>query len=82
MKDTLDRLEKITINCRDNMHEPDEQGLTVRITGMRFDNAHGDDPDTNHQEFTVGIFDEFDEKEEWFNLATLIALARKAKLGE
>ena len=77
MKDTLDRLLVATKGCREDMHEPDEQGIDAQVSGFHLDNAMGDDPLTNFGEFTVGITSESGPTE-WFNLATLIALARKA----
>ncbi len=80
MKRMLERLQKITKNCREDMHEPDNQGIIAKVTGTHLDNAMGSDPYTNSQEFTVGIIHDDGSADEWFNLATLIALARKAKL--
>lgn len=57
------------------MHEPDNQGVSAVIAGYHLDNAMGDDPTRNCGEFTVGII-RGDGSREWFNLATLIALAR------
>lgn len=74
-KNFNERLLNCTRNCRDDMHEPDEQGISAKVTGTHLDNAMGDDPLRNMQEFTVGIIQE-DGSEEWFNLASLIALAR------
>ncbi len=69
------RLLRVTQKCRPDMHEPDEQGITVMVSGYNFDNAMGDDPNNNCGEFTVAIVQD-DGSKEWFNLATLIALAR------
>jgi galactitol-specific phosphotransferase system IIB component len=83
MKEMLKRLLEVTEKCRSDMHEPDEQGISVIVTGTHLDNAMGDDPRNNCCEFTVGIKKEVSdgfEITEWFNLATLIALARKAKV--
>ena len=55
MKDTLERLLKVTKDCREDMHEPDEQEVGAIVTGWRLDNAMGDDPYKNCCEFTVGI---------------------------
>ena len=77
-----ERLLIATKNCRHDMHEPDEQGITVMVSGYNFDNAMGDNPNDNCGEFTVAIVQD-DGSKEWFNLATLIALARiGAKSGE
>lgn len=71
-----------TKECRDDFHEPDEQGIKAIVTGTHIDNAMGDDPYTNCCEYTVGIIKQTrgGETTEWFNLATLIALARKARI--
>lgn len=76
MAESLDRLLKITQGCREDMHEPDEQGITVCVKGHYLDNEMGDNPVTNSGELTVGITR--NGKIEWFNLAGLIALARKS----
>jgi hypothetical protein len=67
---------RITADCRDDMHEPDEQGLRASVRGRVFDNAGFDtekhvvltrkepgDPLVPYEEVAI-------------NLATLIALAR------
>ena len=82
MKETLEKLLQITEGCRDDMHEPDEQGLSAKVLGVKLDNAF---PSTtlSHEirvMLTRGSGNDFDT--EFFNLATLIALARKADLGE
>jgi hypothetical protein len=77
MKDTKARLLKATEGCRPDMHEPDEQDVEGVVSGFHLDNAMGDDPIRNCGEFTVGI--KRDRHTEWFNLATLIALARRAR---
>lgn len=79
MQKSLARLLDITEPCRFDMHEPDNQGVSAVVTGTHLDNAMGDDPYRNFCEFTVGITQ--DERTEWFNLATLIALARMARIG-
>ena len=74
-----ERLLKITDGCRPDMHEPDEQGITAIATGWQLDNAMGDEPRDNFGELTVGIAKNknlFENDPEWFNLASLIALAR------
>lgn len=88
MQDFLQRLRRITNGCRDDMHEPDEQDVTARVIGHKLDNAHGEYINDNYvrdgfQEFIV-VIERRDENnrfiQESFNLATLIALARKADL--
>lgn len=84
MEETLEKLLQITDGCRDDMHEPDEQGLSADVHGYRLDNAFP--PDTPTREIRVklirahgtGEFVRLDTG--YFNLATLIALARKAQL--
>lgn len=75
----LDRLRAATADCRDDMHEPDNNGIDARVTGYHLDNAMGDDPLHNCGEYTVGIVNTETDRTEWFNLATLIAMARRAK---
>ncbi len=75
----LDRLQKATKGCREDMHEPDNEDVEAVVSGYFLDNAMGNNPATNCGELTVGIR-AGDGPYEWFNLATLIALARKAKL--
>ena len=79
------RLLEVTKYCRYDMHEPDNQGLVAHVTGIMLDNAMGDNPHNNFGEFTVGLkivdehrdmFEYPNENMQWFNLATLIALAR------
>lgn len=70
-----ERLLEVTHNCRPDMHEPDEQGITAVVTGFQLDNAMGESPYDNYGEFTVGL-KRGEADREWFNLATLIALAR------
>lgn len=75
-KELLERLLTVTENCRLDMHEPDEQGLSAVVAGYRLDNAMGHDPFSNCGEFTVGLSLDDGVSYEWFNLADLIALAR------
>jgi hypothetical protein len=78
------RLLEITEGCREDMHEPDEQDLEAFIVGEKLDNAFGEAIipsaiEGGFQEYIVILRrrgdDEF--KIQKFNLATLIALARK-----
>lgn len=78
----LAELLEFTKNCRPDMHEPDEQGISALIVGDHLDNAMWEEikyHDTfTYQEYVVVL------KKEWgwqlkINLATLIALARLAK---
>jgi hypothetical protein len=77
--DTLERLQKITIRCRADMHESNEQGLSAVVTGWHLDNAMGDSPYSNCGEFTVGLSLDGGASYDWFNLADLIALARSTQ---
>lgn len=88
MRNDLMRLLKITEGCRPDMHEPDEQGLSARVIGDHLDNAMGERIDpylifSGAQELVVLLERSTDEgvKTEAFNLATLIALARRADLS-
>ena len=79
MNNFTDRLLKVTENCREDMHEPDEQGIEATVTGYRLDNAMGEficveAVKGGYQEFVVTLFSH--RKDESFNLASLIALAR------
>jgi hypothetical protein len=83
VKKDLERLLDITEGCRPDMHEPDEQELTARVVGWKFDNASGEDInvqaiDQGWQELVVILkrYVDGDVKIAHFNLATLIALAR------
>lgn len=84
MQNTLADLKKFTADCRPDMHEPDEQGLSASVVGTRLDNAfgtmiEGSCLDGNFQESVV-ILHKADGTSRRFNLATLIALARAADL--
>lgn len=84
MENTLNRLLSITDGCRCDMHEPDEQNITARVVGDHLDNAFGEDVRVSavvegYQEFVVVL--RRGAAVECFNLATLIALARRANLS-
>lgn len=75
----------ITSDCRDDMHEPDEQGLEAHVVGWKLDNACVDHIDVEFlergtQEIVVVLTRDHGRRVEKFNLARLIALARMAKL--
>lgn len=72
----LNRLIDTLKECRFNMHEPDEQEVEVIVSGYYLDNAFGDNPRDNCGEFTVGITRDRGDYYEWFNLSSLLALAR------
>lgn len=81
----LGRLQAITKDCRPDMHEPDEQGLRARVIGNYLDNACGDSISSHaieggFQEFVVVLerYANSGHVIEKFNLADLIALARRA----
>ena len=81
-QDFCERLVAITEECRPDMHEPDNQGVTGRVIGDHLDNAMGERVSENsvllgYQELIV-ILDRTRQHKgsESFNLASLIALAR------
>jgi hypothetical protein len=77
-QDRLKRLREITADCRPDMHEPDEQGVSVVMHGNHLDNAMGDSLTTpEFQEYVVEIKNDVTKKSKLFNLASLIALARR-----
>ena len=78
------RLLDITAGCRPDMHEPDEQNIKVRVVGDHLDNAFGKRIEgrmieAGCQEFVIIIERIVDDVlvVEKFNLADLIALARR-----
>lgn len=84
---SLESLLDITRGCRPDMHEPDEQGLTAIVTGLSLDNAFGNQRmlvrETPEAEEIVVTLRRDQDGAGWYsqiqiNLATLIALARKA----
>ncbi len=77
MQDILKRLQNVTSGCRGDMHEPDNQDVFAKVEGMHLDNAFGEDGGWRG-EFVITITK--GDEQERFNLATLIALARKAEL--
>lgn len=76
--DFANRLLAVTDGCRQDMHEPDNNGVSATISGQHLDNAMGDDGECG--EMFVTIIKEQDHPADWinenFNLATLIAFAR------
>ena len=90
MKEILKKLKEFTKDCREDMHEPDEQGIDAYIIGDHLDNAHGesinaDQLERGYHEYVVILKNEDNFLKDKpvsmkINLATLIALARKAKL--
>lgn len=83
MRDELNRLQNITRGCRPDMHEPDEQDLKAQVIGDHLDNAMGDHIS---EDAIRGGFQELvvilrrGSEVEAINLATLIALARRADI--
>lgn len=77
--DLLARLNRVLDGCRDDMHEPDEQGVSCRIVGDHLDNAMPASLTHHCGEFLVCISSQSTHLgEDYFNLAGLIALARMA----
>jgi hypothetical protein len=74
-KKLLRELRSFTKECREDMHEPDEQGISASVEGEFLDNAFGKGPSN---EFVVEL--KSGRKKFRINLADLIALARKASL--
>ena len=81
----LARLKNVTATCREDMHEPDEQDLKATVVGNLLDNAMGDSIliellEKGFHEYVV-VLERYEKGKfilERFNLADLIALARKA----
>ena len=79
--DTIkNNLQEFTIECREDMHEPDEQEVSARVIGTVLDNAFGDSIRTHaieqgYQEIVVILNKGMESMK--INLADLIALARK-----
>lgn len=73
-REMLEQLLLITRGCRADMHEPDEQGITAKVTGKILDNAGVPG------EMKVLIRKNGSEEICAINLASLIALARYANL--
>lgn len=81
MTEMLERLNVATKDCNVEMHEPDNSDVSAIVVGNKLDNAMGDAiiPEAivnGWQEYVVII--NTNGKTEAFNLACLIALARKA----
>ena len=83
MSRELKNLIRFTKTCREDMHEPDENGISATVIGDHLDNAFGTAifaEGRHYQEFVVTLRNGKGETLE-INLASLIALARKAKIG-
>ena len=74
LKLELGNLLHATAGCKPTMHEPDEEGVTGKTTGVILDNAG------SHGELTLQL--ERDEEVFTFNIATLVALARLAVIED
>ena len=74
LKLELGNLLHATAGCKPTMHEPDEEGVTGKTTGVILDNAG------IHGELTLQL--ERDEEVFTFNIATLVALARLAVIED
>lgn len=86
LEERLKKLKEFTRECREDMHEPDEVEISAEVIGTKLDNAFGEEIITSHleegwQELVVVMHDR-DHTLFKINLATLIALARKAKLED
>ncbi len=84
---SLENLLDITRGCRPDMHEPDEQGLTAIVTGLHLDNAFSNQRqlvrESPEAEEIIVTLRRDQDGAGWYtqiqiNLATLIALARRA----
>jgi hypothetical protein len=62
-----------------DMHEPDEQGISVEVFGNHLDNAMGDGVEHSCGEYNIRIKNEYTNETEEFNLSNLIAAARRSK---
>lgn len=83
----LENLRAFTINCRESMHEPDEQGISAHVVGDHLDNAMGSNINEtlilqHNQELVVILQKESAHHPLMINLANLIALARMAQIPE
>ena len=83
MEDYITRLCAITEGCRSDMHEPDEQDLSMEfVKGFGLDNACMGPPEGEPvRKSDAGFWlirdkGESTERREWFNLACLIAVVR------
>ena len=81
IEDYIHRLCEMTHDCRPDMHEPDEQGLSVEfVEGFGLDNACMSPPEPDRKTdagfWLIRDKGYPEEKREWFNLACLIAVVR------
>ena len=83
--DLLAGLREFTKECKWDMHEPDEEGITAVVFGDSFDNAFGEaimDEGAGFQEMVVVLYNEDKDTIFKINLASLVAIARQAKLTD
>lgn len=93
----LDRLKEFTKECREDMHEPDEQAIYAEFGPNTYKFEFGnnvirttfDNASTGEMSYDMGFWlirreyysdKSFKEVREWFNLACIVALARKAQI--
>lgn len=76
-REIVTRLRSVTSACREDMHEPDEQGVYAKVQGNHLDNAMGSTPEQNCGEIVVLVGNENSGQKEWFNLADLLAIVRR-----
>lgn len=81
MSEVIDRLRGvsrnvlgITANCRPDMHEPDEQGVSAEVRGNHLDNAFGATSQCGG-EYVVTITNDLGDSYQ-VTLCDLIAIAR------
>jgi len=68
------KLRLFTKECRDDMHEPDEQDVSAKVVGKYLDNAGGESGEFNE----INVILKKGKEIFKINLATLIAIARLA----
>lgn len=73
----LKRLREFTKDCRPDMHEPDEQGISAKF-GPRKNRGLDNACTGENQDMGFWLINSDTKKREWFNLANIIALARRA----
>lgn len=94
MSNDLERLLDFTKECRPDMHEPYEKGIhaefgpvAVMLNGTLF-HTELDNANTSEMSYDMGFWlirreryrdGSTKETREWFNLANIIALARRAR---
>lgn len=90
-KDIIKRLRAVTVGSSEDMHEPDDQGVTAHVVGNHLDNENGsriidDAVIGGWQEFVVVVRQERENlmydriRVEQFNLADLLAIVRNVDI--